>query len=101
MEHTKEIESLKQQIIERYQPRKIVLFGSCAKGIIRRSSDIDLCVIVDTDDRRKLLMKMNMELESEIPFDIVLYTPHSWAENVRIRGSFANLIETKGAVLYG
>jgi uncharacterized protein len=56
--HIEQIESLKQQIISRYSLEKIILFGSCAKGIIRSSSDIDLCIIKQVDKIRDLKMDM-------------------------------------------
>ena len=101
MLHDEQIESLKQQIISRYTPDMIILFGSCAKGIIRSSSDIDLCIIKQVDKIRDLKIDMQLNLESEIPFDIVVYTPEAWNDNVRDETSFAYLIREKGVVLYG
>lgn len=37
-----ELENIKKQIIESFEPDKIILFGSLAKGIFRDDSDIDL-----------------------------------------------------------
>jgi uncharacterized protein len=42
-----------------------------------------------------------LNLESEIPFDIVVYTPEAWKDNVNDKTSFAYLISEKGVVLYG
>ncbi|MCR4430449.1 MAG: nucleotidyltransferase domain-containing protein [Tepidanaerobacteraceae bacterium] len=44
-----EIEKIRKEIINKFQPDKIILFGSQAKGIAKLSSDIDLCVIINTD----------------------------------------------------
>ena len=35
-------------ILQRSNPRRIILFGSLARGITRSDSDIDLCVLVDS-----------------------------------------------------
>jgi uncharacterized protein len=35
-------------ILQRSNPRRIILFGSLAKGTAQRDSDIDLCVLVDS-----------------------------------------------------
>lgn len=59
MNHDVQIDSLKQQILGRYAPRKHLLFGSCAKGVYRKKSDIDLCVVVTMKD---YLMKNNPQL---------------------------------------
>ena len=37
------------KIVERFQPRRIILFGSRARGDHRRDSDLDLFVEMDTD----------------------------------------------------
>ena len=47
-----EVDYIKNQIVEKYSPEKIILFGSVAKGIFRDSSDIDLCIIKDTNNKR-------------------------------------------------
>lgn len=99
--HCEQIEDIKQQIITQYAPQKIILFGSCAKGVIRRNSDIDLCIILETEDVRSLKQEMQLSLSADIPLDIVVYTPDQWEKHLQDPTSFARLIYTKGAVLYG
>lgn len=53
-----EIEKTKEQIISRYHPIKIILFGSCAAGCAKKNSDIDLCIICDYEDKKEMLMDM-------------------------------------------
>jgi len=53
-----EIEYIKDQIISHYAPSKIVLFGSQAKGTATKKSDIDLCIVKDTDNKKDLLTDM-------------------------------------------
>lgn len=36
--------------VEGIELREVILFGSHAKGLARRDSDIDLCVVVDAPD---------------------------------------------------
>ncbi len=36
-------------IVDLYDPDKIMLFGSCAKGSATLDSDIDLLIVKDTD----------------------------------------------------
>lgn len=76
----------------------IYLFGSCARGTVRRNSDIDLCVIMDFTDKRELLADMYMNLELEVPFDIVLYSEALWEEKANEEGSFANKIKKEGSL---
>ena len=41
-----ELDFIKRQVIEKYNPKLIILFGSVAKGVFRDDSDIDLCIIL-------------------------------------------------------
>jgi predicted nucleotidyltransferase len=41
----KEIDTIKEQIIKKYKPDKIILFGSAARGDFNLDSDVDLLII--------------------------------------------------------
>lgn len=101
MNYYEQVEDLRQQIISNFAPEKIYLFGSGAKGVIRKSSDIDLCIIKDVAKPRQLKIDLQLNLNSEIPFDIIVYTPDSWVKNSGDMTSFAYQIMTKGVKLYG
>jgi predicted nucleotidyltransferase len=94
-------EYITKQIVSHYSPNKILLFGSQATGIVSANSDIDLCVIVDTPNKRRLLADMYYTIETERPIDILLYTPSEWATCVNDSTSFAYKINTEGVVLFG
>ena len=42
------IEDVVRQIVDRFQPTRIILFGSYAYGEPRPDSDVDLMVLMDT-----------------------------------------------------
>ncbi len=92
---------IKEQLIQKFHPSKVILFGSVAKGIFRETSDIDLCVVQDTDNKRQLLTDMYVEIESEVPFDIVLYTNTEWNECIQDESAFAYQINNTGVKIYG
>ena len=46
-----QIHSIKNQLIKKYKPQKIILFGSYAYGNPRKDSDVDLLVIKKTNAR--------------------------------------------------
>jgi predicted nucleotidyltransferase len=99
--YDREIESIKNQIVEIYDPSDIILFGSCAKGLVRRGSDIDLCVIMETDDKRQLVRDMLVNINYEIDLDIVIYTPSEWLKYKDNKASFASIINRTGVSLLG
>lgn len=96
-----EVDNIKKQIIEKYDPKEIILFGSVAKGIFKVNSDIDLCVIKDTKDKKNLLAEMYIYIDSRIPFDLVLYTSEEWNKCVNDKNSFAYIINNTGVKIYG
>lgn len=97
----RELDKIKNQIISSYNPSKIILFGSLAKGTWRKNSDIDLCIIKNSDNKRELIADIYLNINSEVPFDILVYTEEEWALCVKDTTSFAYLIDSKGVVLYG
>ena len=44
----KAIDEVVEQIVEKFKPQKIILFGSYARGNPRPESDVDLLVIIFT-----------------------------------------------------
>lgn len=97
----RELENIKKQIVENYDPKEIILFGSVAKGIFKANSDVDLCIIKDTNDKRKLLTEMYVGIDSRIPFDLVLYTVEEWNKCIDDKSSFAYIINNTGVKIYG
>jgi uncharacterized protein len=90
---------------------KIILFGSYARGTATEDSDIDLVVILDTDefaktvderlDRRRPINKSIREIRRDFPMDIIVY---SKAEYKYLKDSgdfFVREIEETGKELYG
>jgi predicted nucleotidyltransferase len=96
-----EIEHIKPQIVEYSQPKEIILFGSVAKGTHKNNSDIDLCIIKDTSDKKKLLSEMYVEIDSSIPFDLVMYTVEEWNNCINDKNCFAYIINSTGVRIYG
>lgn len=86
-----------RQIIEKHAPDKVLLFGSRAKGALRKGSDIDLCIVKDTEDVRGFKRDVQLSLDTDIPVDLVVYTPAAWAELTRDSSSFAYQIHARGA----
>lgn len=95
------LQSIQEQIIRLCAPQKILLFGSRAKGTSTEKSDIDLCVIASTQDKRTLLTELYCGTESDTPIDFLLYTPEEWVQSVADRQSFAHKLSREGVVLYG
>lgn len=95
------IETLVKGIVKGYRPEKIILFGSVAHGKIRAGSDIDLCIIKRTRKRR--LDRSDDVLPfipSEIPVDMVIYTPEEWGQKYKTGDVMVREIHDGGKILY-
>ncbi|MFA5811207.1 MAG: type II toxin-antitoxin system prevent-host-death family antitoxin [bacterium] len=90
-----------EQIKAQYQPDKIILFGSAAKGEMKDGSDIDLLIIKETD-RRKLdrIDEVIDQIDADIPVEVHVFTPKEIAERVRLNDFFVKEILQSGQVIY-
>ena len=89
-----------QQVAERFQPDRIILFGSYAYGTPNDESDVDLMVIVPCRNELDMSVKISWELEAPFPVDLLVRTPAQWLWRTREGESFSTEILTKGKVLY-
>ena len=99
----KEIESITTQIIEKYKPAKIILFGSAARGKYDPESDADFLIIKkDTPfygaDRIRELSRM---IERNIPVDLLVYKPEEFEKRLELGDPFLKAILREGKILYG
>jgi predicted nucleotidyltransferase len=99
----KEIENITRQIIEKYKPEKIILFGSAARGEFREDSDVDFLIIKENTpffgrDRMRELRRL---IDKNVPSDFLIYRPSEFNERLRMDDPFLKLIIKEGKVLYG
>ncbi len=95
------IKEIKNQLVKQFDVEKIILFGSMAKGVISEVSDIDICVVADSQNKRSTLSDMYCALDYNIPIDILLYTPKEWERCSKDQSTLAFAINSEGDLLYG
>lgn len=96
-----ELERCVQLLRERYDPQRILLFGSLAAGEVQEWSDIDLVIVKETE--RKFLDRTREVLEllrPQVGIDVLVYTPDEFAQMVQQRAFVRDEIVGKGRVLY-
>ncbi len=85
-EKTKIIELLRQfkaKIQKKYDIEKIILFGSVARGIYTKESDIDLIIVGDEFKDKSVLKRsppFYLEWDLGYPVDILCYLPSEFEE---------------------
>jgi predicted nucleotidyltransferase len=89
------------QIAGRFQPDKIILFGSYAYGSPHEDSDVDLLVIMPARNELDQAVKICWELPSP-PFamDLIVRKPNVWQRQLEDGDSFCTEILERGKVLY-
>lgn len=85
-----------RQVAQRFDPDKIILFGSHAYGRPHADSDVDILVVMPARNQLDQAFKIHSTLLPNFPLDIIVRTPEKWKEN----NSFHREITTKGKVLY-
>lgn len=96
------ISELINKIANGYDPDKIILFGSYAKGTANDDSDVDLLVIKETDTPRpeRTFQVRKMLYGMMIPLDILVYTPIEIKESQKSKLNFLHEVLTTGKTVY-
>lgn len=100
---TKEINSIVRQIVTRYHPLRIILFGSAAKGDFENINDLDFLIIKDDVPRYGVDRMRELEnfVEKEIAADMLVYRSDEIDERMSLGDPFILSIINEGKVLYG
>ena len=89
-----------RQIAEKFQPDKIILFGSRAWGTPHEDSDVDLMVIMPARNEMEQAVRILVAIEPPFPTDLLVRKPSEWKWRTEERESFSTEIMEKGKVLY-
>lgn len=84
---------------------KIYLFGSYAYGNPNDDSDIDLCVVTNENDIRKIdiIKKIRKAIlnVATMPVDIIVYYKGEFAERAKLDCTMEHKIAVEGVAIYG
>jgi len=96
------IREIASSIATKFNPDKIILFGSYANGTQQEESDIDLLIIQETDlpmQKRGYDIRMSL-IGSMMPFDILVYTKSEFEQEKDRSFSFLNAAMKNSKLLY-
>jgi predicted nucleotidyltransferase len=94
---------LLNRVVDYFQPRRIVLFGSRARGEAGPDSDIDLLVILDDDapaDRLTLRSGWESRRGYNHPVDVIPVREAVYHRRAKIAGTLAYEAEIDGIAVY-
>jgi len=96
-------QTLLNQVVSVFEPRRIILFGSRARGDARTDSDFDLVVVLDDNvpnERLSSQRRYEAHRDFATPVDIIPCREGVLAERGRAIGSLAHTVLTEGVVVY-
>lgn len=96
------VETMVERLAERFEPERIILFGSRARGDAKAGSDVDLLVVMpDGTGQQKAAVAMHLLL-GDLPLakDIVVTTPDHIARRGHVIGTVLRPALREGKVLY-
>jgi uncharacterized protein len=102
-EVTAEIEYIVSQIVNKYHPSKIILFGSAARGEYDRINDLDFVIIKENVPTEGLARMRELDeiIDRNMAADMLVYRPGEFEERLRMGDPFVKGILKEGQVLYG
>ena len=95
-------DQIKERLLEKFNPDKIILFGSQARGTADNRSDVDILVISSlTGDRFDMMNKMSsMLIKLNYAFDVIILTEEEFERDKKYPGTIARYATKEGIILY-
>jgi predicted nucleotidyltransferase len=94
------IRKFARDVAERFQPERIILFGSHAYGSPHRDSDVDILVVMPARNQLDQAVRISTAIDPPFPLDIIVRTPETMRWRLAEGDSFLQEIVTQGEVLY-
>jgi predicted nucleotidyltransferase len=94
---------LLESIVAHFNPQRVILFGSTARGEGGPDSDLDLLVVVDDDTPNEMLSGKSVHAARACyhdPVDILLFRETNFRNRARAIGSLPALVLREGVTVY-
>jgi uncharacterized protein len=96
-----QIQAFSQQIAQKFQPDRIILFGSYAYGQPSEDSDVDLLVILPFEDLPVYkAIEIRRQIRAPFPLDLIARTSEQIQQRLDMGDFFIQDIIKQGRILY-
>lgn len=98
-----EIKYIVDQMVNKYAPTKIILFGSAGRGEYDKLNDLDFMVIKPDVPSMGIdrLRELDSLIDRNMGVDMLVYRPDEIEERIRLGDPFILSVLREGRVLYG
>lgn len=95
------IDAFAREVAEKFQPEKIILFGSYAHGQPTEDSDVDLLVVMDHEGKSSTqALAIRRAVRKSFPLDLIVKTPRETQVRLKQNDGFISSAINEGRVLY-
>lgn len=100
----RDIDVITERLKEKYNPEKIVLFGSAVRGEMKEGSDIDFFIVKNSKkpSHRRIIDIFHLlrGIDREYPADFIVFTPSELKQRLELGDFFIKNILDEGKILY-
>jgi len=96
---TGEIKAAVDWVTEALEPERVYLYNK-RENHQGEVTAFKLCIIADTPDKSAAERDIYIGFDSEVPFDVLIYTPDEWEQVKNQEASFAGKIIETGMIVY-
>lgn len=100
MELNENVKKVCAEIVNNFSPEKLILYN-IKRSISGEVRGFKICVIVDTKNKIDTERHIFLDVDSDIPFDVLVYTPEEWDKLQQEKSSFACRIIKEGTYIHG
>jgi uncharacterized protein len=93
------IREFARRVAERFQPDRIILFGSYAYGTPHADSDVDILVIMPARNKHSQAVRIRGAVRAPFPMDLLVRTPEDVQRRLADGDLFHTEIVTRGRAL--
>jgi predicted nucleotidyltransferase len=95
------LQKITRQIVEQFHPQKVILFGSYAYGQPTEDSDVDLLVIMETEETPLYAAAhIAAAVDHPFPLHILALQPSDLAFALQEKNIFETEVVNRGVTLY-
>ena len=95
------IRRVTRQVVEQFHPQKVILFGSYAYGQPTEDSDVDLLVVMPTEENPlHTAARISAAVDHPFPLDLLVIRPSDLVVALQEQNIFETEVVKKGVILY-